>query len=198
MSRKTGSQRPVLGAHGGREVTGFKVHRKGRPGELPLTDGSGVRQAPAPLLTSSATSRANRFSALSLSSRHAKWAPRVALPPGAASPGDEIAHRRHETQSAARGGSWHHAPALDWLRAQPWGQSSKQNTPTAKNAVPTEPPCCGETPPTFDHHKTLVGQRGGGCWPLFPSQGRGPAQEHTGRVEATLPGSPDGACASFQ
>ena len=36
--------------------------------QAPLTDGSAVRWAPAPLLTSSATSRASGFNALSLSS----------------------------------------------------------------------------------------------------------------------------------
>lgn len=94
----------MLGAHGSRECAGFKVHEKGRLRELPLTGGSAVRQAPAPLLTSSATARANCFNALSLGSRSAKRAQRVTPPPGAASPGDEIAHRRHVAQSA-RGGS---------------------------------------------------------------------------------------------
>ena len=45
----------MLGAHGSHECAGFKVHEGGRLRELPQTGSSAVRQAPAPLLTSSTT-----------------------------------------------------------------------------------------------------------------------------------------------
>lgn len=91
------------------------------------------------------------------------------------------------------------------LQHRPWMGSALSREDRAANKIPptTAKTACPhgatlqeERDPTPDHHKTPCGPEGRGLPDCFRLKGT--AQKHTGRVEAALPGSPDGVYASSQ